>query len=71
VLALEPPARMVWSWLSTNEGAPTRVEFRLEPVAGGTRLILTHTGETDPDTASRVTAGWPQRLAQLRITLNA
>src|ERR1700687_2319737 len=29
VLALEPPSRMVWSWLSTDEGAPTRVEFRL------------------------------------------
>jgi uncharacterized protein YndB with AHSA1/START domain len=71
VLALEPPSRMVWSWLSTDEGVPTRVEFRLEPVAGGTRLILKHTGETDPDIVSRVTAGWPQRLAQLRITLNA
>jgi uncharacterized protein YndB with AHSA1/START domain len=71
VLALEPPSRMVWSWLSTDEGAPTRVEFRLEPVAGGTRLILTHSGETDPTTVSRVTAGWPLRLAQLRVTLNA
>jgi uncharacterized protein YndB with AHSA1/START domain len=70
VLALEPPSRMVWSWLSTDEGAPTRVEFRLEPVAGGTRLILTHTGEADPVTVSRVTAGWPQRFAQLRVTLN-
>ncbi len=70
VLAIEPPARMVWSWLSTDEGAPNRVEFRLEPVTGGTRLILTYTGETDPYTVSRVTAGWPQRLAQLRVTLN-
>jgi uncharacterized protein YndB with AHSA1/START domain len=70
VLALEPPSRMVWSWLHTDEGVPTRVEFRLEPVAGGTRLILTHIGETDPDVVSGVTAGWPQKLAELRVALN-
>jgi uncharacterized protein YndB with AHSA1/START domain len=70
VLALEPPSRMVWSWHGTDQVAPTRVEFRLEPVAGGTRLILTHTGERDPETVARVTAGWPKQLGRLRATLN-
>jgi uncharacterized protein YndB with AHSA1/START domain len=65
VLVVEPPSRMVWSWLSTDEGEPTRVEFRLESVAGGTRLTLEHTGETDPNTRSRLMSGWPTRLAEL------
>jgi uncharacterized protein YndB with AHSA1/START domain len=65
VVTLEPPSRMVWSWLSTDEGVPTRVEIRLEPVTGGTRLLLTHTGETDPGAVSRLTSGWPRKLADL------
>jgi uncharacterized protein YndB with AHSA1/START domain len=69
VLALEPPSRMVWSWLSTDEGEPTRVEFRLESVAGGTRLTLEHTGETDAETRSRLTAGWQLRLTKLGTQL--
>lgn len=48
VLELDPPRRMVWSWL--NEDAkrpgrqPMRVEWTLVPEANGTRLILVHSG---------------------------
>jgi uncharacterized protein YndB with AHSA1/START domain len=42
----EPPARLVFSWRLPNF-APhqaTEVDVRFEPVAGGTRVILTHRG---------------------------
>lgn len=46
VLALEPPARMVWSW--KGGGHHTVVTFRLEPrivlARSGTRLRLDHEG---------------------------
>ena len=35
VLEMEAPNRMVWSWRHTEPGNPTRVEFRLAPIAGG------------------------------------
>jgi hypothetical protein len=46
---------MVWSWIIND--ALTRVEFRLEESGSGTRLTLSHTGQLDPITASRLTDG--------------
>ena len=42
VIELDPPRRLAYTWL----GGPidTVVRFTLEPVAGGTRLQLEHTG---------------------------
>jgi uncharacterized protein YndB with AHSA1/START domain len=71
VLELEAPVRMVWAWLSTNLGEPTRVEFKLQTVAGGTRLWLSHTGDADPVMGERLARGWPLRLAQLGTDLTA
>ncbi len=42
VLELEPERRLVLAWKSNV--IDTRVTFLLEPVDGGTRLTLTHTG---------------------------
>lgn len=67
ILALEPPRRMVWSWvLSGNEemGA-TEVEFRLEPTDSGTKLTLTHRGDRDRDMLERFKEGWPVKLRDL------
>jgi uncharacterized protein YndB with AHSA1/START domain len=69
VIELEPPVRMVWSWQRSADEQPTRVEIRLNAVAGGTRLTLEHTGETDPDARSRYTSGWPRKLTALRDQL--
>src|SRR5215472_8374023 len=44
VLELEKPHRMLWSWTHNGGDPPTRVEFRLQPIEGGTRLTLSHTG---------------------------
>ena len=71
VLELEAPRRMVWAWIS-NEGAPsTRVEFQLEEIEGGTRFTFSHTGEIDPLMGSRLTEGWPGKLAELGTHLSA
>jgi uncharacterized protein YndB with AHSA1/START domain len=69
VLEIDAPSRMLWSWVH-NEGAPpTRVEFRLDPILGGTRLTLSHTGEIDPVIGSGLIGGWPGKLTDLRAHL--
>ena len=50
---------------------PGRVEFRLEQVEGGTRLTLSHTGEMDENVKSRLTQGWPGKLADLQAHLGS
>lgn len=71
VLELEPPRRMVWSWLLEQPGdpSPTRVEFRLEPVGAETRLVIRHSGDRPEEVAARFRQGWPGKMASLRETL--
>ena len=71
VLSMEPPRRMIWSWLRSESEEPNRVEFQLEPIAGGTRLTLMHTGDTDPAVGGRYSSGWPIKLSQLRSLLES
>jgi len=65
LLELEPPNRMLWSWVHDEGDPPTRVEFRLDQIEGGTRLTLSHTGEIGPLIGSRLREGWPGKLADL------
>ena len=44
VTELDPPRRLAYSWRGGGMPGPTTVRFELEPVAGGTRLTLDHTG---------------------------
>jgi uncharacterized protein YndB with AHSA1/START domain len=45
VLEAEAPRRLVYSWGGgPTKGRPTRVEWTLERVEGGTRLVLEHSG---------------------------
>jgi len=71
VLELEPPRRMLWSWLLEQPGnpSPTRVEYRLEPVPSGTRLVVRHSGDRPDEVAARFRQGWPTKLAALGDTL--
>lgn len=70
VLELETPSRMLWSWSHNDGDAPTRVEFRLDPIPGGTRLTLSHTGETDTLIGTRLRQGWPGKVADLRALVS-
>ena len=69
VLELEPPRRMVWFWIAAAESEPSHVEFRLEPIPGGTRLTLTHSREPSAVERARFTGGWTEKLANLRRRL--
>lgn len=42
VIALDPPRRLAYTW--KGGGIDTIVTFTLEPDAGGTKLVLEHTG---------------------------
>lgn len=71
ILALEPPRRMVWSWLSTDIGEPTTVVFELLPDGGGTRLMLSHTGETGDVMVRLTNAGWRAKMETLAAYFEA
>jgi len=73
VLALEPERRMVWSWVlaGREQEGETTVAMVLEPVAGGTRLTLRHSGDRDRDTVERFRGGWPVKLDRLADVLEA
>ena len=71
VLELSPPRRMVWSWSSTDHGAPTRLVIELEADGDATRLTLRHTGDVDERTLKGTTEGWPLKLGVLAETLGA
>ena len=69
VLELSPPHRMVWSWSSTDESAPTRLVIELEAQGEGTRVTLRHTGEADERTVRGTTEGWVYKLGVLAEAL--
>jgi len=71
VLALEPPNRMLWSWVldgSQREGE-TFVEFRLQATDTATRLTVRHSGDRDRRTVEKFKGGWPAKLDQLGTVL--
>lgn len=73
VLVLEPPHRMVWSWVleGREKDGDTRVEFRLTEVEDGTVLVIEHSGDRDPETIERFKGGWPVKLEQLATALGS
>jgi uncharacterized protein YndB with AHSA1/START domain len=71
VLELSPPHRMVWSWLTTDAGAPTRLVIELQATGEGTRLTLRHTGESDEREVRGTNEGWIRKLGALAETLAA
>lgn len=71
VLEISPPHRMVWSWLSTDAGVPTRLVIELEASGEGTRLTLRHTGEAGEREVRGTNEGWIRKLAALAETLAA
>ena len=60
VLKLKAPRRMVWPWISADDGLKTTVTFELEALPAGTQLTLHHAGGSDA-TITELLAG---RLAR-------
>lgn len=72
LLEYNPPNRMLWSWVldgSQHQG-DTFVEFKVVPVASGTKVTITHTGDRDPETIEKFKGGWQYKLDQLGTLLS-
>ena len=65
---VDPPRRIVKTWFNSKfPDLRNSVEFRLEPVAGGTRLTLVHSGLKDrPEAFDDYAKGWPDVLGHLQ-----
>lgn len=71
-LAVDPPDRLSHTWQVGGEGDVTTVTFELHPHGGGTRMLLTHTGFTDPLARAGSDGGWRdclERLGQVTSSL--
>ena len=71
VLEMDPPRRMVWSWRSSDTGAPTTLTFELSAVSAGTRVTLRHAGDADLAMADLIRTRWPVKLRDLQGLLEA
>jgi uncharacterized protein YndB with AHSA1/START domain len=67
-LEVDPPRRLAQTWRASWEGGVvTTVRYRLEPIAGGTRLTIRHEGFGDRRQACQDHAiGWERVLGWLR-----
>jgi len=63
VLAWDPPRLLKLSWAEKEGASIVRVE--LKPVAGGTLLVLDHSGIASERTATGLGAGWHSHLVAL------
>lgn len=61
-----------WEWMGEEWGAPTRVEFVIEPESSGSAVLVLHSGFERIDASKRHTArrnyagAWPEVLAGLK-----
>jgi uncharacterized protein YndB with AHSA1/START domain len=63
VLAWDPPRLLELSWAEREAASLLRVE--LKPLAGGTLLVLDHSGIASEGTATGLGAGWHSHLVAL------
>lgn len=70
VLEVDEPRRLSYSWRGHEDGEPTVVTFTLEPVEGGTRLRLEHTGFRGLGgffTRLILSRGWKKKLVREKL----
>jgi uncharacterized protein YndB with AHSA1/START domain len=69
-LEIDPPRRLVHTWLLVGAPGPaTTVSYVLEPVDGGTRLTLRHSGIGIPAVCENTCAGWETSFERLSAML--
>lgn len=68
---IDPPRRLVHSWMVEGEEEVSTVVFELEPHGDETRLRLTHHGMTKPEDVAQTDAGWVHQLDRLEAFLTA
>lgn len=66
VLVADPPRHLAYSWIGGDDWAhPTRVEWTLKPVEGGTEVQFAQTGFESPwgpHASAMLHEGWGKRL---------
>lgn len=71
-LGVDPPRKLVHTWHGVAApGAPTTVTYLLEPLDGGTRITLRHSGFVAPEACANTCIGWEtsfERLAEILAT---
>jgi uncharacterized protein YndB with AHSA1/START domain len=65
-LEVDPPRKLAHSWHVVGApGAPTTVTYLLEPLAGGTRVTLRHSGFVAPEMCTNTCIGRERSFARL------
>jgi uncharacterized protein YndB with AHSA1/START domain len=68
-LEVDPPRKLVHTWHAVGApGAPSTVTYLLEPLEGGTRVTLRHSGVIAPQACTNTSIGWEtsfERLEQI------
>jgi len=71
-LEVDPPRKLVHTWQRIGSPAtPTMVTYILEPIEGGTRLLLRHTGFASRETCGSVSLSWEACFEKLGRLLTA
>lgn len=69
-LEVDPPRKLVHTWHTVGvPSAPTTVTYVLEPLDGGTRITLRHSGFVAPGMCMNTCIGWEtsfERLAEIQ-----
>jgi uncharacterized protein YndB with AHSA1/START domain len=70
-LEVRPPTKLVHTWQRVDvPSASTIVTYYLEPIVGGTRLTIHHTGFVPPGACLSTCQGWEASLQQLASALS-
>lgn len=67
VLEVDVPRKLVWTWRAPWDGShTTTITYRLEPIEGGTRIVMRHEGFADrADSCRNHAEGWTRVLGWL------
>jgi uncharacterized protein YndB with AHSA1/START domain len=72
VLEVDRPKRLVQTWKPSWEpGPPSTIAYTLEPIEGGTRVTVRHSGFVDPTSCDSHANGWTRVLGWLSGHLTA
>jgi uncharacterized protein YndB with AHSA1/START domain len=69
IVEVDAPRKLVWTWRPLWDGGnTTTITYRLEPIEGGTRIVMRHDGFADRAESCRSHGeGWERVLGWLRM----
>lgn len=69
-LEIDPPRKLVHTWHRVGTpGSPTTVTYLLEPLDGGTRITLRHSGFSSRESCTSTSIGWETSFERLAESL--